>query len=227
MNIIGLIPIKYDYEGFSGLGLSMTANKTLIRIVYERAKKSSLFKEVYIVSDNETILKHAQTFKANTLKLDSDFTNHSQAVIDGYAKLKKKEESEIDAVMQIHFNEPQIDINHFESLYKKYSDDSIVCLAYKTVENDNKSDFGVLTASLNQNDEITIFVSKPDDSSISLPGTKLFGHKILNQILDQKICEDENQLFNDCIKQKTPVYIYRTDTNRLQIFTFNDLVKLG
>ncbi len=227
MNIIGIIPVKYEYEDFPGIGLSMVAKKTLVRIAYELAKKSPVLKEVYIVSDHDTIIKHAQSFKANTLKLDSAFENHTQAVCKAFSKLKSLKGIETDAVMHIHFNEPRLDSEYFERLAENTALDSIACLAYKTIKTEVKQDFGVLPVTLTENHQISSFSTKADQNTFDLPGTKCFGKNSIDYILSMDNLKNEIQIFDDCLKKGFKATALLSEKEHAPIFNYNDLIKFG
>ena len=62
MRAIGIIPARWQSERFEGKVLAPLLGKPLIQHVWERAKESRILEDLIIATDNEEVIKVAETF---------------------------------------------------------------------------------------------------------------------------------------------------------------------
>ncbi len=67
MNVVGIIPSRYDSVRFPGKPLAMIDGKSLLQRVYEQVVQSKMLAETYIITDCESIYNHASTFTKHIL----------------------------------------------------------------------------------------------------------------------------------------------------------------
>lgn len=71
MNIIGIIPVRYDSSRLPGKPLKDTLGKTMIQRVWEGAKSSRLLDDLYIATDSDKITRKAGQFGAQVITTPS------------------------------------------------------------------------------------------------------------------------------------------------------------
>src|SRR5687767_4433637 len=103
MRILGIIPARYASTRFPGKPLADIKGKSMIRRVYEQAKKSLLLDEVIIATDDQRILRHISDFGAKAV-LTSD---QHQSGTDRCAEVADKF-PDFDVVINIQGDEPYI-----------------------------------------------------------------------------------------------------------------------
>lgn len=133
MKIIGIIPVRFASTRFPGKPLVDIGGKTMIRRVYEQAKKSTILTEVVVATDDSSIEAEVKSFGGNVVLTEA----HHQSGTDRCAEAVQKVWGKWDAVINIQGDEPfilpeQIDLlaSLFENpeveigtLVKKLSDD--------------------------------------------------------------------------------------------------------
>lgn len=104
MKIIGIIPARFASTRFPGKPLIDIAGKSMIRRVYEQAKKCTSLNQVIVATDDERIANHVIQF-GGLVMLTS--TTH-QSGTDRCAEVSEKY-PEFDVVINIQGDEPFID----------------------------------------------------------------------------------------------------------------------
>ena len=104
MNILGIIPARFSSSRFPGKPLVDIGGKTMIRRVYEQAKKSSKLSEVVVATDDERISDEIKKIGGNVV-MTSD---KHQSGTDRCAEAVKKVSGNWNAVINIQGDEPFI-----------------------------------------------------------------------------------------------------------------------
>ena len=104
MNIIGLIPARYASSRFPGKPLVELAGKSMIRWVYEAARKSKYLSEVVVATDHPEILEHVQTFGQAVLT-----SPHHPSGTDRCFEALQNLNTQYDYVINIQGDEPLVD----------------------------------------------------------------------------------------------------------------------
>lgn len=117
MKILGIIPARYASTRFPGKPLIDLAGKTMIRRVYEQAKKASSLADVVVATDDERIFKAVKAFKGNVI-MTSD---KHQSGTDRCAEVSKKMIG-FDAIINIQGDEPLIDPKQINLLASCFND---------------------------------------------------------------------------------------------------------
>ncbi|MDB5131298.1 MAG: kpsU [Mucilaginibacter sp.] len=134
MNILGIIPARYASSRFPGKPLVDIAGKTMIRRVYEQAKKCPNLSEVIVATDDEHIFDHVKDF-GGVAAMTS--TNH-QSGTDRCAEVALKYPQH-DVIINIQGDEPFIDpeqINILISCFK--SPDTQIATLIKKVQTEQE-----------------------------------------------------------------------------------------
>jgi 3-deoxy-manno-octulosonate cytidylyltransferase (CMP-KDO synthetase) len=123
MKILGIIPARFASTRFPGKPLVDIAGKTMIRRVYEQAKKSKLLTEVIVATDDQRIANHVKGFGGNAALT----ANSHQSGTDRCAEVSLQNPG-FDVVINIQGDEPFIDPGQIDLLCGCF-DDSTVSIA--------------------------------------------------------------------------------------------------
>ena len=104
MRILGIIPARYASQRFPGKPLIDIDGKTMIRRVYEQAKKAGSLSEVIVATDDERISKHVQEFGGKALMTSSSHRTGT----DRCAEVAGKQLDKYDVIINIQGDEPFI-----------------------------------------------------------------------------------------------------------------------
>ena len=104
MKVIGVIPARGGSKGVYRKNLQKIGNKTLLEIAVENALKASSLSEIFISSEDEEILEHANNIKGvktlkRPLELSSDDASSSSVLIDAINQLNNQKEELFEIVV--------------------------------------------------------------------------------------------------------------------------------
>ena len=103
-HILGIIPARYASSRFPGKPLVDIAGKSMIRRVYEQAKKCDRLQEVIVATDDERIFKHVHDFGGVAVMTSP---SHASGT-DRCAEVALKH-PEYNIIINIQGDEPYID----------------------------------------------------------------------------------------------------------------------
>ncbi|MDD3152428.1 MAG: 3-deoxy-manno-octulosonate cytidylyltransferase [Bacteroidales bacterium] len=115
MKIIGVIPARYQSSRFPGKPLADIMGKSMIRRVYEQAKKSKELSAVVIATDDERIMEHVLQFTDNVMMTSVNHSNGTERVMEVVDTLSNKNEN-YDIVVNIQGDEPLISPNAIDEV---------------------------------------------------------------------------------------------------------------
>ena len=75
MNIIAVIPSRYDSTRFPGKPLAMINGKTMIMRVWEQVRQSKMLHDVFVATDDSRIYDHVKKFGGSVLMTSPDHQN--------------------------------------------------------------------------------------------------------------------------------------------------------
>lgn len=104
MSILGIIPARYASTRFPAKPLADMGGKSMIRRVYEQAKKSKSLSKVVVATDHEEIYQHVIDFGGDVCMTS---THHASGTDRCYEVLLK-ENTSFDYVINIQGDEPFI-----------------------------------------------------------------------------------------------------------------------
>ncbi len=119
MKIIGIIPSRYASSRFPGKPLIDLKGKTMIQRVYEGVKKSDLFSDVIVATDDERIFKEVESFGGKVMMTSSVHRTGT----DRCGEIAEKVEA--DVIINIQGDEPLIDVRQLEGLAKAFDDKEV------------------------------------------------------------------------------------------------------
>ena len=109
MKIVAMIPARYEASRFSGKLMKDLAGKTVILRTYEATKNTSLFDEVYVVTDSELIFNEITSKGGKAIKSKKEHKSGSDRIAEAV------EDMEVDIVVNVQGDEP---FTQTESLFE-------------------------------------------------------------------------------------------------------------
>ena len=104
MKITGIIPARYASSRFPGKPLVDIGGKSMIRRVYEQAKKAKSLVDVVVATDDERIERHVKDFGGNVIMTSVAHQSGTDRCYEVLTKLSQ----DIDVVINIQGDEPFI-----------------------------------------------------------------------------------------------------------------------
>jgi 3-deoxy-manno-octulosonate cytidylyltransferase (CMP-KDO synthetase) len=117
MKIIGIIPARYASTRFPGKPLVDIAGKSMIRRVYEQAKKSKRITDVLVATDDTRIEEHVKAFGGQVV-MTSD---QHQSGTDRCFEAMKSFSGHVDVVVNIQGDEPFIHPEQIDEIASCFS----------------------------------------------------------------------------------------------------------
>ncbi|HWZ14854.1 MAG TPA: 3-deoxy-manno-octulosonate cytidylyltransferase [Mucilaginibacter sp.] len=134
MNILGIIPARYASTRFPGKPLVDIAGKSMIRRVYEQAKKCGGLSKVIVATDDQRIFDHVTDFGGMAAMTS---TAH-QSGTDRCAEVAL-EYPQYDVIINIQGDEPFIDPEQISKLISCFkSPDTQIATLIKKVQNEQE-----------------------------------------------------------------------------------------
>lgn len=115
MNIIGVIPARYESTRFPGKPLADICGKPMIWWVYQQVKKVKELSEVYVATDDERIKKECEKYDIKVVMTKNNHQNHISRVHEFSTKINA------DLYLCVNGDEPLIDNNSVSTVIKKAS----------------------------------------------------------------------------------------------------------
>jgi 3-deoxy-manno-octulosonate cytidylyltransferase (CMP-KDO synthetase) len=154
MNVIGVIPARYDSSRFPGKPLVDIGGKSMIQRVYEQCSKSTSISKLIVATDDQRIADHVKLFGGN-VTLTS--INH-QSGTDRCAEVANNY-PEFDILINIQGDEPMINPDQIDLLCKCFENPnaSIATLVKKISSNEELFNENTPKVILNKNNEAILF----------------------------------------------------------------------
>ncbi len=154
MNVIGVIPARYDSSRFPGKPLVDIDGKSMIQRVYEQCTKSISISKLLVATDDQRIADHVRLFGGNvtlTSNKHQSGTDRCAEVADNYP--------EFDILINIQGDEPMINPDQIDLLCKCFENPqaSIATLVKKIGSNDELFNENTPKVILNKNSEAILF----------------------------------------------------------------------
>src|SRR6185436_20634786 len=106
MNILGIIPARYNSTRFPGKPLAEINGKTMVQRVYEQCLKAQRLTKTIIATDDDRIANHVREFGGNVMMSSPQHISGT----DRCAEIIGKEDPETDwaVVINVQGDEPYI-----------------------------------------------------------------------------------------------------------------------
>jgi len=123
MNLLGIIPSRYQSTRFPGKPLAMIHGKSMIRRVYEQATKAKSLSRVIVATDDTKIFDHVNQFGGEVMMTKTSHTNGTSRCQEVLQKLEKENpDFKTDAVINIQGDEPYIKPEQIDELASLFTD---------------------------------------------------------------------------------------------------------
>lgn len=105
MEVLGVIPARYDSTRFPGKVLAELHGKPLLQYVYERAKKARLLDELIVACDDERIIEAVRAFEGRVISTSKAHPSGTDRLREAIADLDTQD---LKIVINIQGDEPLI-----------------------------------------------------------------------------------------------------------------------
>lgn len=109
MNILGVIPARYESTRFPGKPLALINGKTMIQRVYEQVIKTSKITDVIIATDDIRIMENVSGFGGKAMLTSKSHLNGTSRCYEVFEKANSQNPDFYDAVINIQGDEPFIE----------------------------------------------------------------------------------------------------------------------
>ncbi|MDP2721711.1 MAG: 3-deoxy-manno-octulosonate cytidylyltransferase [Bacteroidales bacterium] len=116
MNIIAIIPARYQSTRFPGKPLVMIQGKSMIRRVVEQTQKAKGIAKVVVATDDPRIFDHVKSFGGNVILSRENHLNGTSRCLEALEILDSSSDSPIEAVINVQGDEPGIQPEQIEQI---------------------------------------------------------------------------------------------------------------
>ena len=127
MKICIVIPVRYGSTRFPGKPLAKIDGKTMIRMVWENAKKSRYSEDVFVLTDNKKISSVVEDFGGKVIMTSSDVKSGTERIASVLGSFDK-----YDFIFNLQGDEPLFKGKYIDLLIERFpvADSSFVCGTY-------------------------------------------------------------------------------------------------
>ncbi len=129
MNIVAVIPARYNSSRFPGKPLANIAGKPMIQWVYEQTKKVEAIKEVYVATDDKRIFACVTSFGGKAI-MTGECSCGTDRIYEACKNL------DADIVVNVQGDEPMIKPQMIEEVLSAFDDENVVMATLKKCIND-------------------------------------------------------------------------------------------
>lgn len=131
MNIIGVIPARYQSTRLPGKPLSLICGKPMIWWVYNHTKEVAEFSEVYIATDNEEICRVCEGFGAQVIMTSPDHDTATERLYELSCRIPA------DLYVMVNGDEPMIQAEDIRKIIPASFDPSSIYVSNLMTDFDN------------------------------------------------------------------------------------------
>lgn len=126
LQVIGVIPARYESSRFPGKPLVIINGKSMIRRVYEQALKCKNLSKVVVATDDERIVEHVNSFGGQVMMTAPYHRSGTERVSEVVEKLHRDNPDKLfEVAVNIQGDEPYIDPAQIDSLVSCFKDKDI------------------------------------------------------------------------------------------------------
>ena len=138
MEVYCFIPARFRSTRLPGKPLIPVRGKPLIQWVYENALKVSVFKEIWIATDDERIIKTVKKFGGKALITSPSHTSGTERIKEACGILGLKNE---DIIVNLQGDEPVVDGESVKKLVKVFMEDPGLKMGTLAYPSSSQSEF--------------------------------------------------------------------------------------
>jgi 3-deoxy-manno-octulosonate cytidylyltransferase (CMP-KDO synthetase) len=158
MRILGIIPARHASTRFPAKPLADLDGKSMIRRVYEQAKKSTSLAKVIVATDHKEIFNHVIAFGGEVCMTSA---NHASGT-DRCYEVFSKETTSFDYVINIQGDEPFIDPEQIDLLASLLDGKTELATLVKKIDSvEQLFNPNLVKAVINKNSEALYFSRSP------------------------------------------------------------------
>jgi 3-deoxy-manno-octulosonate cytidylyltransferase (CMP-KDO synthetase) len=234
MNIIAMIPARYAATRFPAKLMQPLLGKTVIRHTYDNTLATSLFKEVWVVTDSDIIYNEIKTNGGNAIMSIKPHESGSDRIAEAIAHM------DIDIVVNVQGDEPFVKKEPLEKLLAVFTKDSttqVASLMQRMHDANNIVDPNYVKVAVDNTNNALFFsrsvIPFARDKNIDIPyyehiGVYAFTKKALMQFTNWAITPLEAAEKIECLRyleNNIPIKMVITDYMGVEIDTPEDLIK--
>ncbi|MGK5090850.1 3-deoxy-manno-octulosonate cytidylyltransferase [Deltaproteobacteria bacterium TL4] len=158
LNVIAVIPARYQSSRFPGKPLVLIAGKPMIQHVYERVHKVASVDRVVIATDDDRIYRVVQSFGGEVVMTRSDHATGTDRVLEAIANLS------CEWVLNVQGDEPLINPDDLETLIQStmaHGNAKVATLTIPILEEQHFLDPNIVKVVFNQQKEALYFSRSP------------------------------------------------------------------
>lgn len=126
LQVIGVIPARYDSSRFPGKPLVMINGMSMIQRVYEQALKCKNLSKLIVATDDERIKEHVNSFGGQVMMTAPYHRSGTERVCEVVEKLHYNDpENQYEVAVNIQGDEPYIDPFQIDSLISCFKEKDI------------------------------------------------------------------------------------------------------
>lgn len=158
MNILGLIPARYASTRFPAKPLVDIAGKSMIRRVYEQAKKSASLHRVVVATDHAAIFDHVKDFGGEVCMTREDHVSGTDRCYEALTL----QPTDFDYVINIQGDEPFIQPEQIDLLASALDGKTEIATLIKAIDTDEHLfNPNIVKVVINQAQEALYFSRSP------------------------------------------------------------------
>lgn len=123
MNILVVIPARYQSTRFPGKPLAKIKGKPMIQCTYEQAIQAEF--PTVVATDDKRIQDAVTMFGGQVVMTDTTHTNGTSRCCEAVAIWEAKTQSEVDVVINVQGDEPFVQPEQIQDLAKAFTDPSV------------------------------------------------------------------------------------------------------
>ena len=124
MKVIAIIPARFNSTRFPGKPLAKLGNKYIIQHVYEQAKKSGLFAEVIVGTDDQRIFEAVNGFGGKVTLTSKKHKSGTDRVAEVCNKMSSCKDA--DVIINVQGDEPFISEKPLKKLINAFKDPEVM-----------------------------------------------------------------------------------------------------
>ena len=118
MKVIAMIPARYSASRFPGKLMKDLGGQTVIARTYETVVATSLFDEVFVVTDSDAIAQEINKIKGKVIRSQKEHESGSDRIAEA------AQTSDADIIINVQGDEPFIDKSSLEPLIAVFKNDT-------------------------------------------------------------------------------------------------------